>query len=1103
MNISRYLTLISVMMLQLIAHAQTEQFMESVPTDYTGITFENRVIETKERNIGLYDYMYNGSGVAIADFNNDGLPDIFFCGNDAPGKLYFNLGDLTFKDVTETSGIKSNRWSTGVTVVDINNDGFLDLYICYSGPDYKTQSTQNELYINRGDETFTEEAAKWGIADNSLSTHAVFFDMDGDGDLDLFVLNHAIRNWANEAIDWFKQLEKIPADELKRFSNKLYRNNGNNTFTDVSEETGLDRVGFGLSVAVSDFDGNGLPDLFVANDYFIPDWLFLNQGDGQFTESLARKFMHTPFFSMGSDAADINNDGLVDLVVLDMTPSDHYRNKMLMASMNTAEFDFLTKAKGFVPQYMFNSLFINSGSGVMSDIAHLAGVASTDWSWAPLLADFNNDGWKDLYVTNGFLRDVNNNDWRQEVLKMMKSNELNPDSYFTQLQKATSTPLHNELFINQNGFEFKRVQFHEQSSNPSFSNGAAWGDLDGDGDLDLVVNNINQPAFILKNLSIENKAGYYLRFSLSDNSNKNLHVGAQVRIYFDGKMQMSENSFARGYQSFCEPVLHFGLGAVTKVDSVIIQWSNGKYSRMLNVAANHVYKVDFGLIETFKPKTPADNRMFWDITDLAINPAASHRENIFDDFEKEILLPHKMSKLGPALAVGDVNGDGLDDFYLGGAKNQPGMLYVQNENGFFESSFQFHFNEHRDKEEIGALFFDADGDGSLDLYVSCAGNGIEADESVLQDLFYLNDGNGNFMIANWLPDMHTSTKVVKAFDWDGDGDLDLFVGGRVISGKYPLAPRSYLLENHNGQFVDVTAKVCPELERIGMVTDAIFVDWKGENRLFVVGEWMTPECFQIAKNQWAKCKDVFNETDFGWWNSIAVGDISGNGLSDILLGNVGLNNKFHPTKEKPLHLYANDMDDNGSLDIILGKHYQNEIVPVRGKECSTQQMPFLSKQVNSYHEFASSSMLDIYGADKLNQSVRLKAETFASMWMNNPGRGELKKTMFPIEAQVSPIQGFIVDDFDGDGIMDVLIAGNNFVTEVETTPYNSGKGLLLKGLGKGEFRVLPESESGVFLPGDVRVLLPIRISGENIPGIIVASNNGKLRLLMLNQSFVK
>jgi hypothetical protein len=1067
--------------------------------EITGIHFENKVNESLNRNIGVYDYMYNGAGVAIGDLNNDGLPDLFFCGNDVPNKLYLNKGDFVFEDVSEKSGITGNKWATGVTLVDLNGDGWLDIYVCYSGPDYQTASTSNELFINQKDGTFKEEAAVWGINDSSLSSQAVFFDMDGDGDLDLFVLNHAIRNWANQAVDWFKQVERIPDTEISKYSNTLFRNNGNGSFTDVTTDAGLNAIGFGLGVSIMDFDGNGLPDIYVANDYFIPDWLYLNQGNGKFVESLGKKFQHTTFFSMGCDAADINNDGLIDLAVLDMTPSDHYRNKTLMASMNTAEFDFLTKAKGFVPQYMFNSLYINSGNGIMSDIAHLAGVASTDWSWAPLLADFNNDRLKDLYVTNGFLRDVNNNDWRMDLLKMIQNQQLTKEWYFNHLLKAESKPVRNEMFLNADGYQFQKVSENWGLDKTSFSNGAAYGDLDGDGDLDLVVNNINQPAFIIKNNSQETTKTNFIRFNISDSTQLNLHVGATVTIHYKNELQTAVNSFTRGYQSFVEPVIHFGLGSINQVDRVVVKWSDGSLVMVEKPEINKVHFISASAPKLYEPANIQNEKQFWDISDLAIKPAAKHLENNFNDFQKEVLLPHKMSQLGPATAVGDVNADGLDDFFLGGAKGQSGMLYLQDTNGYFAPIEQRAFDENRTKEEIGALFFDSNGDGFLDLYVAMAGNGFESDKSVLHDVLYLNDGKGNFMQSAALPKIESSTKTIKAFDWDGDGDLDLFIGGRVESGRYPTSPRSYLLENRNGVFVDVTGNLAPQIERIGMVTDAEFASIDSKNRLFLVGEWMPVTCFEWNGNQFIPCSDFQFPNSTGWWNSISIADLTGNGRPDLLLGNFGRNNKFHPSSEKPLHLFANDMDGNGTLDIVLSKHYDNKLVPVRGKECSTQQMPFLANKFESYHEFASSSMIDIYGQKKLDESISLSVENFSSMWVENTSIG-WKWHELPVEAQISPIQSFVVDDFDNDGIVDIVLAGNNFPTEVETTPYNSGKGLLLKGTGKGNFKALHEVKSGIFLPGDVRNLLPISISSDAIPGIIVTNNNNKVRLLMLNET---
>lgn len=1072
-----------------------------LPASYTGIDFENFVEESASRGITFFEYFYTGSGVAIGDINNDDLPDIFFSGNDAPNRLYLNKGNFKFEDISKKAGIQSIRWGTGVTMVDINKDGWLDIYVCNSGPSTKAESMRNELFVNNGDNSFTEKASAYGIADNSRSIQSAFFDMDLDGDLDLWVMNHALRRRGEGAEEWYQLAAALNPLDHNRECSTLYRNDGNGKFTDVSKAAGIQKIGFGLGLAVNDFDENGYLDVYIANDYFVPDFMFLNNGDGTFTDKINNKLGHTSYFAMGCDAADFNNDGLTDLAVLDMTPADHVRNKVLMASMGVSTFSYLTNTKKFNPQYMVNTFCINNGFGIMSDIGLYAGVSKTDWSWAPLLVDFDNDGFKDFVVTNGYKKDTKNNDWLISLNKLRaeKGDAYTTDDYYEHLLTADVTPVPNPIFKNINGLKFKEKTDDWGFSTPSFSNGAAYADLDRDGDLDFVTNNFDQPAFIYRNNGRERKDGNYIQFKLTDGETNNTTLYSKVNIHYGDKMQSADYAVSRGYLSSVEPIAHFGLGSQTEIDKVEILWNDGQQSIIQNPKINQVHIIDKQKTSITPQNKEKTIPLFANISERYLIPPFIHQENSYNDFHKEILLPHSQSKLGPALAVGDVNADGNEDFYIGGAKNQNGILYLQNGSGQFKAQPTNTFNQHRRHEDTGAKFMDIDGDKDLDLYVASGGGGdFEGEEDLLQDRIYINDGKGNFSYKkDGLPKMPSSTKAIAELDWDKDGDLDLFVGGRTTPGKYPLAPTSYLLVNNNGTFTNQTKTLAPELESIGMVTAAA---WSGMD-LLVVGEWMPITLFKNTGAGFENDTESLGiENTNGWWSSLLKNDIDGDGDDDFIVGNIGLNNKFHPSKEKPLYIYANDFDDNGQLDIVLSKIYKGNKVPVRGKECSTQQMPFIAEKFPTYEGFATASLEDIYEEEQLSNSTQYEATNFSSVILINNGNGNFEIRELPKEAQLAPINGIIAKDFDKDGIKDLILAGNLRHTEVETPIYDAGKGLFLKGIGDGKFTTKTQIEySGLFLHKDVKDLALIHVGMNKRPGFLVANNNEQLDLVVYRQ----
>ena len=1064
----------------------------------SGVDFTNTSIETVERNLGNYDNFYNGSGVAIGDINNDGLQDIVFAGNDTPNRLYLNTGDLTFKDISKEAGIQSNRWSTGINLVDINKDGFLDIYVANSGPYGNDAALSNQLYINNGDLTFSEKAREYGIDDSSFSSHSVFFDMDKDGDEDLFVLNHSLFNYGNSPQKWEEEIRSRSESEFKKSVSTLYRND-NGRFTDITQEAGLYRPGFGLGVAVTDINDDGNLDIYVANDYYVPDFVYFGRGDGTFVEQSERSFNHTSFYSMGCDFADINNDGLVDLYVADMTPADHFRSKTLMESMNVELFQYLTYTMDFVPQYMFNSLSLNRGGGFYSEIAHMSGIAKTDWSWATLMMDLDNDTYKDLVITNGFKRDTKNQDWKRSLDARMEAEGQSMEVYFDHLQQADSKPIPNYVYRNDGKLKFENKIEEWGFEKPSFSNGAAYGDLDNDGDLDLVINNLESPAFIYRNNTSEKGVSNYLQVELVKNGKLDRVRHSKVRLFAGGEEQMVEYSFSRGYYSSMQPLAHFGLGNKQQVDRLVIEWPDGQVTTIQSPEINKRHVIDRDQVNTVALNKEGESVMFMDIVPQVPDFNYSHQENEYNDFAKEVLLPHKQSTQGPALAVGDINGDGLDDFYMGGAKDSPGALYAQSPQRGLVRSDQAVIEADAKHEHVGALFFDADQDGDLDLMISSGGGGdFSPNSPLLQDRLYMNDGQGNFSKApGALPRMISSTGVIAPFDFDQDGDLDLFVGGRTVPGRYPEAPRSFLLENQGGRFVDSTSEIAPELSAIGMVTDVSWADVNqdGNVDLMLVGEWMQITVMEFNGSAFENKTELYGlDQTGGWWSSIEKGDFDKDGDLDFIVGNIGQNNKFHPSKVKPLHIFANDFDDNGTLDIVLSKDYQGSLVPVRGKECSTEQMPFLSEKFPTYAEFASSSLTQIYGSENLEAALHYQAETFSSLYLENNGDGTFSQTLLPIEAQMSPINDIVVHDFNRDGNLDLVLAGNRINTEPETTAYDAGKGLYLFGMGDGSFIVESNIKtSGLLIPGNCKGLALFELVGQR-PAVLVANNNSTPQL---------
>ena len=859
-------------------------------------------------------------------------------------------------------------------------------------------------------------------------------------------------------------------------------------FTDVTLESGIANKEFSLSASIGDYNNDGWLDVFVANDFITPDKLYINNKNGTFSNQIDTRLKHISYSSMGSDFADINNDFLPDLMVLDMSAEDHSRGKQNMASMNTEGFWWIVEA-GFHYPYMSNMLNLNNGNGYFSDIAQVSGVSKTDWSWAPLIADFDGDGFKDIFITNGVKREIANQDFgnfldaHQDSLQLMSIDEI--------LNQMPSDKLKNYAFRNNKDLSFQKVIEDWGFDKAVNSNGVAYGDLDNDGDLDLVVNNLEDEASIYKNNATNN----YVTINLVGNGKNINAIGAKVKVYTDSVQQYQELFLSRGYQSSVSPVLNFGVGDAKKIKQIEVVWPDGKISRKENINANQTLTFQENESKSATETLYQRAANFTPLNPESLGISYAHDENNFNDFSKQVLLPQKQSQQGPAFVVGDVNNDGLTDMYLGGGPGQPGQVFIQNSSGKYIDVAQESFVKDKNYEDNNAHFFDADGDGDLDLYVASGGYELDENSQLLQDRLYLNDGKANFVRFNNLPKMLTSTKAIASYDYDGDGDLDLIIGGRVVPGKYPLSPRSYILKNNNGSFSDVTTEVAPDFVEVGLVNDLIFSDYDGDGDkdLIVVGEWMPITVFNLDNGKFQKRNiDSLVDTE-GWWNTISEIDFDNDGDMDYFVGNLGSNNKFHPSKEKPLHIYGNNFDSDGNYDMILSKIYNGKLVPVRGKECSTTQNAFVSQKIKTYEEFANSSLTDIYGEEEIENSFHKKVTEFESVYLENSGDGTFVVKHLPTSAQLGPTMSFVFTDVNNDGNIDVIGSGAIHESEVETVKYDSNVGYILLGDSKGGFE--PYSDVSFYNGLNAKHMELISINGEQ--HILIANNNRPLTVFKM------
>ncbi|MEC3907877.1 VCBS repeat-containing protein [Tamlana sp. 2201CG12-4] len=1074
--------------------------------EQTGITSKNVLRENTYMNGFLYEYYYNGGGVAVADFNNDSLIDIYFINNLQPNQLYLNQGNMRFKEVSKISGTQGSRgFPTGVTIVDINNDGYKDIYICYSGSPSNKDLLKNQLLVNQGINDkgvphFVDKAATYNLDLAHHAIQAAFFDYDRDGDLDMFAINHGLQySYLDHEIDSLSRLINSEAGE------KLYRND-HNKFIEVTHDAGIvsNALGYTLGVSIGDLNNDGWPDVYTANDYAQKDHIYINNKNGTFEETSHNSFRHISNFSMGTDIADINNDGWLDIMSLDMMAKDNYSQKTSMSGMNPERF-FNYVNWGLHHQYMYNAMHLNRGidyntnAPVFSDIAKLAGVSSTDWSWSPLLFDFNNDGYNDLFVSNGIKRDFRSNDFKiykeKKREEARKAGVLNKDKYIADLlEKSPTRRKNNYFFLNQGDLTFSPLDLEQPMT---FSNGAAYADFDNDGDLDVVVNNSDDPSFIYRNNS--NAHHGYLKVKLIGQSENKDALGAKVELITATSKQTRENYFTRGFQSSMANNLHFGLGQKNIVDTLRIHWPDGKIEEKYKVSSNQVLTVRYGQGLGIEKVSQKENYIFKDRS-AQLRIPFTHQENDYDDFKEEALMPHKMSESGPALAKADVNNDGLEDFYVGGAQGQSGVLYVQSETGIFYEQNIEAFLRDRKHEDTGALFLDADKDGDMDLYVVSGGNEMDPNSDYYTDRFYENNGIGNFTRnLKAIPTITQSGQSIASGDFDNDGDLDLFVGTRVMPKNYGKPVKSFLLENKSDkgkiQFIDVTDTAIPDLNSFSMITNVYWQDMDGDNKqdLLITSEWGAISLFKNMGHEFRNISSSVGLTDYvGWWYCLKVMDVDGDGDQDLIAGNLGLNYKYKASPKEPFYMFINDFDDNHSTDIVLGYHEGETVYPLRGRECSSNQMPFIKEKFESYHAFGKANLHQVYG-NKLKSSLKYTATTFASGVFENRGSKGFHFKPFPNEAQISSINKILSNDFDKDGSMDLLLLGNLYGSEVETPRNDASYGHVLKKDAYGNFFEIPSTRSGLYIKGEVKNAVEIATLNGNL--IIIAKNNEPLTVL--------
>ncbi len=1070
------------------------QLMDS---DSTGIRFQNTVVDNKDENSFQFRNFYNGGGVALGDINNDGLPDVVLTSNLGKNKIYLNKGNFKFDDITASSGFQQNeQWSTGVTFVDINADGWLDIYICSSGH-VGTNNRRNQLYINNHNNTFTEASKQYGLDHSGYSTQAVFFDYDLDGDLDCFIIDNSPIPFGSLSYQGMRDSAlsawKVP-EQYKGGGNHLYKNT-NNHFEEVSQKAGIHTslLSFGLGVSVADINGDGYPDIYIGNDFLERDYLYINQKNGTFKDELENWMQHISMSSMGTDIADINNDGYPDIYTTDMLPPDDYRLKTTGTFDNVDLYRSKIKA-GFYNQYVRNCLQLNNKNGKFLDIANTTGVSATDWSWGLVMFDADNDGFNDIYVCNGINRDLSNldfldffsSDMYQRIL--VTGNKQNiADSL---IKKIPQTPLLNKAYRNTGKLLFEDVGVQWGFTTPSFSNSVAYADLDNDGDLDMIVNNENQPAFVYKNNARELNKNNYINVKLKGSGGNTFAIGASIKIYQGNQILSREIEPVRGFQSSVDYQQTIGLGKITKVDSMVITWPNFATTTFNHPQLNKLYTLLQS--DAKKHTSSATNPIVTPTLFKKVTASFDkHNEDDVVDFYAEQNIPKMLSREGPKAAVGDVNGDGLEDIFIGGATNQAGQLYLQNSNGTFTKKAENVFTQFAGFEDVATLFFDCDGDGDLDLFVGAGGNNIsDANSRELQHRLYINDGKGNFSLnASALPLSNTNIAIAVAYDFDNDGDLDLFVGSRSVPLKYGVDPASHIYVNDGkGHFTDLPKDKLGAIANIGMVTDAVWTNILGNKQkdLVIVGEWMTPRIFSYVNNHFEEVTTNLTNM-FGWWRSVATADVNGDGKPDLILGNIGNNFYLHPNEKNPVKLWVNDFDQNGTLDKIMTHTVDGKDMTVFLKHELETQLPMLKKQNLLHEAFSRKPIQELFPEKMLSNSLVKQFNYTSSVVAINKGNGQFSIQVLPLMTQMSCINAITLIDANNDGFKDIVFGGNDFDLVPQFGRLDASLGGVLLNDGKGNFKFGDALVSGISESGEIKDIKQVEINKK--PYLLILQNN--------------